>query len=163
MATTDIILKAITEVKPNAETFKVFGFHSQDSLLVKYPRIFRAKILDEPTIVDNVLGKEGELFISSEEKDVASLKDGNLILNIPSALRYSLGGEDDAYLLYNDSQIHYSSDYSSDYSHVKEEQLKNILQNVGDVLSIRLEQKMKGKIRIENFRDSIAGETNDRT
>ena len=163
MATTNITLKVITEVKPNAETFKVFGFHSQDSLLVKYPRIFRAKILDEPIIVDNVSGKEGELFISSEIKDSALLKDGNLILDIPGAFRYSLGGEDDAYLLYNDSQIYYSADYSSDYSHIKEEQLKNILQNLGDVLSIHLEPKMKGKIRIENFRDSITGETNDRT
>ena len=163
MATTNITLKIITEVKPNAETFKVFGFHSQDSLLVKYPRIFRAKILDEPIIVDNVSGKEGELFISSEIKDSALLKDGNLILDIPGAFRYNLGGEDDAYLLYNDSQVYYSADYSSDYSHIKEKQLKNILQNVGDVLSIHLESKMKGKIRIENFRDSITGETNDRT
>ena len=41
--------------------------------------------------------------------------------------------------------------------------MDNVLNNIGDILSIHLEPKMSGKIRITSFTDSVTGETSTRT
>ena len=100
MAVTDVHVKVITEVKPKAETFSIHCFSDMKAGGKTTPTLFKSQILQEPTIVDNVEGKEGELILSFDKGKTV----GELILDVSNddTQRYSRGGEDNAYLIYTE-------------------------------------------------------------
>lgn len=105
MATTDVHVKVITEVKPKAGTFSIHCFSDMKAGGETTPTLFKSQILQEPTIVDNVEGKEGELMMSFDEgNSVGELKDGVLTIepagDMPS--KYSRGGTDNTDLIYTE-------------------------------------------------------------
>lgn len=105
MATTEVHVKVITEVKTKAGMFSIHCFSDTKPKGETTPTLFKSQILQEPTIVDNIEGKEGELMMSfSEGTSVGELKDGILTIN-PSgdtASKYSRGETDNAYLRYTE-------------------------------------------------------------
>lgn len=105
MATTDVHVKVITEVKTKAGTFSIHCFSDRNIDDSTTPTLFKSQILQEPTIVDNIEGKEGELIMSfGEGKSVGELTDGVLTIDpvgdTPS--KYSRGGADDTDLIYTE-------------------------------------------------------------
>lgn len=105
MATTDVHVKVITEVKPKAGTFSIHCFSDMKEGGETTPMLFKSQILEEPTIVDNVVGKEGELILSFDKgESVGDLKEGVLSIDPEGdvASRYSRGGTDNADLIYTE-------------------------------------------------------------
>ena len=105
MAVTDVHVKVITEVKPKAETFSIHCFSDMKASGETTPTLFKSQILQEPTIVDNVEGKEGELILSFDRgKAVGELKEGTLTISPEEddAQKYSRGGIDNADLIYTE-------------------------------------------------------------
>ena len=105
MATTEVHVKVITEVKTKAGTFSIHCFSDTKANGETTPTLFKSQILQEPTIVDNVEGKEGELMMSfGEGTSVGELKDGVLTID-PSGdtpSKYSRGGTNNADLIYTE-------------------------------------------------------------
>lgn len=93
----NILLKTLTEVSSDGSFF-INGFIEETS-----PSIYKAQILQEKKVIDNIEGKEGELMISSKNDTDEKLDDdGNLIIDSPDSEKYSKGGEDNANLLYEE-------------------------------------------------------------
>lgn len=104
MEISDVSVKVITEVKTEAGVFSIHCFADRNEDGTTTPTIFKAQILQEPTIVDNVKGQEGELIMSfGEGQSAGTLTEGVLTIDPEGddATRYERGGEDGVDLIYN--------------------------------------------------------------
>lgn len=104
MTTSDVSVKVITEVKTKSGMFSIHCFADRNEDGSTTPTIFKAQILQEPTIVDNVSGKEGELIMSFSKGQSAGALTGGVLTIEPEdddAARYERGGIDNADLIYN--------------------------------------------------------------
>lgn len=103
--TTEVHVKTRTEVLPEKNTFSIHCFSDMDQDGSTAPSIFKADLLQEPKIVDNVEGKEGELLLSHDDYNSGEIdSEGNLIIDTKKddleSYYYHLGGTDNSDLLY---------------------------------------------------------------
>lgn len=105
MIETNVHVKVITEIKPKTGTFLIHCFSDMKADGSTTPTLFKSQVLQEPTIVDDVRGKEGELMMSfGEGKSVGELENGILTVEPvgDDASKYSRGGVDDVDLIYTE-------------------------------------------------------------
>lgn len=96
MATTIVSVKTITEVDKNDGVFLISCFSDRNEDGTTTPVIFKSQVLEEPKIIDNISGKEGELMLSHSGDTVGSLNEnGDLIIEVEGddAERYSKENE----------------------------------------------------------------------
>lgn len=101
--TTEVHVKTRTEVLPEKNTFSIHCFSDMEQDGSTTPSIFQADLLQEPKIVDNVEGKEGELLLSHDDERAGEIdSDGNLIIDTENdnPELYSLGGTNNSDLIY---------------------------------------------------------------
>ena len=103
-ATTYTHVKTITEVESD-NSFLIHCFSDMNADETTVPQIFKSQVLESQKMVDNVNGVEGELMLSYSGERAGSLEaeTGELTLD-PSeddAQRYSRGGDDGAFLMYD--------------------------------------------------------------
>jgi hypothetical protein len=89
-------IRTITEVSKKTGDFNISVFLDDSNA----PSIFKSQILTEPKIIDNVEGKEGELFLSSDNEDNGELIQGELFISSDESENYQRGGVDNDLLIY---------------------------------------------------------------
>lgn len=90
--------RTITEISKKTGNFTISVFSSDcDS-----PSIFNSQVLEEPKIIDNVDGTEGELMLTSVNDENGELVEGELFITASDADKYQRGGVDDDLLIYVD-------------------------------------------------------------
>lgn len=79
---TEIEVKTITEVEKNG-IFLMTSVPDGNSDGSTTPHIFKSRVLDEPKIIDNINGKEGELMLSYVGETVGEVnKEGELVIEL---------------------------------------------------------------------------------
>lgn len=161
--------KTITQINKLTNTLSIYCFSDLNSEGGYDPSIYAARLLQFPSIIDNVNGIEGELLIGkTDENVVVELNEnGELVLNAyhePSS-RYSKGGNDDVDLIYNRPNFipNYNNNYSEDYLHNQQGHIiDNVLSNVGDSIVVNVNSVVTGKVRLLNFVENFTGITANR-
>ena len=99
---TECKTKTVTEIVDNKVTISCLVSENQNG--VDTPTLFRADMLNKPSVINRISGQEGELLITHVDSDenVASLnKDGEMILTLQDDEVDKYSVDDNGYLVYN--------------------------------------------------------------
>lgn len=103
MERTTVSTKTIAEVEEKNNIFLISTFADMNEDGTTTPSIYKSQVLEEPKIVDNQDGKEGELILSFEGDKVGSINstDGTLTITPENddADKYNKNNQGD--LIYN--------------------------------------------------------------
>ena len=156
--------KTITTINQNTNALDILCFSDLNASGGYDPSIYFSKILENPLIIDNVSGIEGEALLGKVDENVTLQlnKKGELILNSyyePSS-RYHKGDVDDAYLIYDKPDFipEYNNEYNEDYLHNQNQHtVDNLLTNPGDTIIINVNSIVTGKITLTSFESTFVG------
>ena len=149
MAIKEVRVKTKSEVSIDDGIFGIYCFSEKNFNHEDTPSIFQADLLKTRKRVDNIDGKEGELLLSFEGGDNIDAEvneNGELIIKSGDneSEEYFRDGDSNENLAYNQK-----ASVSDD----------NVLLEKGDVLLIKINPKIKGKLLINNYKDEVIGES----
>ena len=78
---TQVSVKTITEVEQSSGLFIIDCFSDMNDDGSTTPSVYKSQVLENPMIIDNTYGKEGELMLSHSGETVGSINnDGELVI-----------------------------------------------------------------------------------